>query len=93
MDVLREDPVELLLGTASAHLFHLSQGGTAKSIDTFGSLACRSDWYTPWGGPPAVRSIALGVAGPDIFGQTEAEACGIEATAAWLAKNGGGREK
>lgn len=58
MDVLREDPVELLIGTASANLFHLLQGGTAKSIDTFGSLACRSDWYTPWGGPPAVRSIA-----------------------------------
>jgi hypothetical protein len=58
LDIVRENPIELLIGTASAHVFRFKLGATAERIEAFDQLECRSEWYTPWGGPPAVRSIA-----------------------------------
>ena len=57
--LLQEQPLQILLGTDPAHLYQLNgDGGPAKQIESFEALECRQDWYTPWGGPPAVRSLA-----------------------------------
>ena len=48
---------EMLLGTEGAHLFRLADG-QADRIAAFDGLECRKAWHTPWGGPPAVRSLA-----------------------------------
>lgn len=50
--------IELLIGTEPPHLYR-SQGGPAERIEAFDQLDCREDWYTPWGGPPAVRTLAM----------------------------------
>jgi hypothetical protein len=57
--ILEEAPVpRLLLGTdEGAHVF-LMEGGPARRIESFEQLPCRSGWHTPWGGPPAVRTLA-----------------------------------
>jgi len=55
--VLREEPLELLVGTEGAHLFRVDEDGTRR-IETFDALPCRDQWHTPWGGPPAVRTLA-----------------------------------
>ncbi len=55
--LLREQPLELLIGTEPPHVYRLS-GGSVERIESFDRLECRSEWYTPWGGPPAVRSMA-----------------------------------
>jgi photosystem II stability/assembly factor-like uncharacterized protein len=47
----------LLLGTDRAHLF-VERGGSVEAVQGFEEAPGRSDWYTPWGGPPDVRSIA-----------------------------------
>lgn len=57
MLILDEDPIEMLLGTEGAHLYHM-RGEKVERIETFDALECRKDWYTPWGGPPTVRSMA-----------------------------------
>ena len=57
MLVLQEDPPELLVGTVDARLYRLV-GGTARRVESFHALECRSEWHTPWGGPPSVRSLA-----------------------------------
>ena len=47
-----------LAGAAGAHLFHV--GTTAvEPVDAFEEVPGREEWYTPWGGPPDVRSIAM----------------------------------
>ena len=51
-------PSGLLLGTDRAHLLTV-RGGTAEPVDGFEQAPGRADWYTPWGGPPDVRSIAV----------------------------------
>lgn len=57
--VLDGDPLDILLGTDAAHLYRLSSlDQPAELVSEFDELDCRSDWYTPWGGPPAVRSLA-----------------------------------
>ena len=58
LDILGDHPFELLFGTESAHVFHFTPGATAERLEAFDHLECRSEWYTPWGGPPAVRSLA-----------------------------------
>lgn len=55
--LLREQPLEMLVGTEPPHVYRLSGGGVER-IEPFDELECRSEWYTPWGGPPAVRSMA-----------------------------------
>ncbi len=54
--ILQENPLLALLGTEGAHLHRLEamKLGRVKSFDRLD----RKGWYTPWGGPPAVRSMA-----------------------------------
>ena len=52
----------VLVGAGDAALFELSPDGLAR-VAHFDTAAGRSEWYTPWGDPPDVRSIARGVDG------------------------------
>lgn len=53
---------ELLLGAEAARLFHLRlDGGAVHADEAFERAPGRDDWYTPWGGPPDVRSLAADV--------------------------------
>ena len=63
--VLGESPPALLIGTEPAHLYLLEDGQPARRVEPFDRLAVRDDWYTPWGGPPAVRSLAR--TGEDVY--------------------------
>jgi hypothetical protein len=57
--ILQEDPLHLVLGTEGARLYRITAGrGPADRIASFDALAERAAWHTPWGGPPAVRSLA-----------------------------------
>ncbi len=58
--VVREDPLTLLIGTdEGAYVYRLvGEKGPAERVVAFDELECRKDWYTPWGGPPAVRTFA-----------------------------------
>ena len=57
--MINDDPVDLLIGGADAQLFRLGDDGLlAIRNEEVAELPCRSDWYTPWGGLPAVRSLA-----------------------------------
>ncbi len=58
--VVREDPLTLLIGTdEGAYVYRLvGEEGPAERVVAFDELECREDWYTPWGGPPAVRTLA-----------------------------------
>ncbi len=56
--VLKEDPLALLVGCTPPNLYKVLEGeGEAKPIPSFQSLEVRDEWFTPWGGPPAVRSM------------------------------------
>ena len=65
LNVLREDPLTVLIGAEPAHIYRLEGGSSARRIDAFDQLEVRGDWYTPWGGPPAVRSLAR--RGDDVY--------------------------
>ena len=58
LEIIGDEPIELLIGTEPAHIFRLVSGGPAARLQAFDDLECQSTWYTPWGGPPAVRSFA-----------------------------------
>lgn len=60
--VLSEDPPVMLIGTEGAHLYRL-QGPYLERVIAFDQLDCRRTWYTPWGGPPSVRSLAVSADG------------------------------
>lgn len=47
----------VLVGTSEARLLRL-QDDDLEAVAAFDQLPDRSEWYTPWGGPPDVRSIA-----------------------------------
>jgi hypothetical protein len=47
----------LLLGTSAAHLFAL-RDGEVDVVSSFDAAPGRESWFTPWGGPPDVRSMA-----------------------------------
>jgi hypothetical protein len=47
-----------LVGTSEAHLVRIADGD-AEVVDSFELAEGRAEWYTPWGGPPDVRSIAV----------------------------------
>ncbi len=51
------EPLEILAGTEGAHIYRVSPSLTRR-IEAFEELSCRKEWHTPWGGPPAVRSLA-----------------------------------
>lgn len=52
----------ILVGTSEAHLMQL-KNGELQQIETFEQAEEREEWYTPWGGLPDVRSIAIGTSG------------------------------
>lgn len=62
---------EVLLGAAEAQIFRLSldrsSGGIASAgiegDDLFAAAPGRDQWFTPWGGPPDVRSMDRDVSG------------------------------
>jgi hypothetical protein len=61
-------PVEgrLLAGAEEARLLELegiAAGGSLERLSSFDRATGRERWYTPWGGPPAVRSMARDRAG------------------------------
>ena len=57
--LLSEEPLQVLLGTEPPHVYCLNgDGEPASRVESFDALECRQSWYTPWGGPPAVRSLA-----------------------------------
>ena len=45
------------VGTSEARLFRLTDG-TLEPVEAFDAAEGRDTWYTPWGGPPATRSIS-----------------------------------
>jgi hypothetical protein len=47
----------LLIGTSEAHLLRLT-AETLEPVAGFDTTDGREAWYTPWGGPPDVRSIS-----------------------------------
>jgi hypothetical protein len=55
--ILSENPLQLLVGTEGPHLFRVTSEGAAM-VESFEHLECRENWYTPWGGPAALRSLA-----------------------------------
>ena len=58
--LIRENPLTLLIGTdEGAYVYRLvGEEGPAERVVAFDELPCREEWYTPWGGPPAVRTLA-----------------------------------
>jgi hypothetical protein len=53
-----ENPLDLLIGTTPPYLYRLEEEGPAERVKAFDELSVRDKWYTPWGGPAAVRSLA-----------------------------------
>jgi hypothetical protein len=47
---------DALVGTSEAHLFLVS-ARSSELIEGFEAVDGRADWFTPWGGPPDVRSL------------------------------------
>jgi photosystem II stability/assembly factor-like uncharacterized protein len=56
--MVNEKPLDLLIGTTPPYIYRIDEEGPAKRIKTFDDLDVRKQWYTPWGGPAAVRSMA-----------------------------------
>lgn len=54
---LATTPAGLLVGTEEAHLLTLADEGL-RTVAGFESVEGRATWYTPWGDPADVRSIA-----------------------------------
>ncbi|OKH52098.1 hypothetical protein NIES2101_15775 [Calothrix sp. HK-06] len=52
----------VLVGTSGACLIWIRDGNTYRT-NCFEGVEGRSEWYTPWGDPPDVRSIAVGQSG------------------------------
>lgn len=55
----------VLVGTARANLYRISDGA-ADRVESFDHVPGRQSWYTPWGGPPDIRSLTR-TAGGSIF--------------------------
>jgi hypothetical protein len=52
----------LLVGAEPARLLRL-EGGALEPVPSFEATPGHQTWHTPWGGPPAVRSMARDLAG------------------------------
>jgi hypothetical protein len=48
---------DVLVGSSEARLFRIA-GETLEPVSAFDDAEGRSNWYTPWGGPPDTRSLA-----------------------------------
>jgi hypothetical protein len=46
----------VLAGTSRAHLLSI-EAGKFETVGSFEAAPGREDWFTPWGGPPDVRSL------------------------------------
>jgi hypothetical protein len=46
----------VIVGTSNAHLYRIAGKGLER-VDSFAKAPGRSEWFTPWGGPPDARSI------------------------------------
>ena len=57
----------LLIGTEEAHLYEVDESSQVRRIKSFDELPCREHWHTPWGGPPAVRSLAVSSDGQTVY--------------------------
>ncbi len=53
------DGDSVLVGASEADLYRLD-GESLERIPSFDEVPGRDGWYTPWGGPPDVRSLASG---------------------------------
>jgi len=51
------DIAGVLIGTSEAHLYRVEKDA-AEPVSGFDQVEGRSEWYTPWGGPPDSRSIS-----------------------------------
>jgi hypothetical protein len=47
----------VVVGSSGARLFRLT-GDVLEAVPAFDAVEGRDAWYTPWGGPPATRSIS-----------------------------------
>ena len=57
--LVKEEPFTLLIGTTPPYLYRYNEKDvSAKRIEEFDNLEVRGEWFTPWGGPAAVRSLA-----------------------------------
>ena len=56
----------LLIGAERARLLRLA-GDRLERIEAFESAPGRETWYTPWGDPAAVRSIAVDADGASVY--------------------------
>ena len=52
----------VLVGTSEAHLLRIMHS-TIDRIKRFDDVKGRAEWYTPWGAPPDVRSMAASQSG------------------------------
>lgn len=52
----------VLVGASDARLLRL-EDGELRPVPAFDSAESRDEWFTPWGGPPDVRSFAEGPSG------------------------------
>jgi len=59
---LAASPGGMLVGTEHARLLRLARGKLSR-VESFERVDGRDEWYTPWGDPAAVRSIALAANG------------------------------
>ena len=55
-DTRANDEDGILVGTSGGHLVRVGHDGP-ELVESFDRLPSRDRWYTPWGGPPDVRSI------------------------------------
>ena len=46
----------VIIGTSEAHLFRVAGEGLER-VSAFDDVEGRTEWFTPWGGPPDTRSI------------------------------------
>ncbi len=58
MTCLYPTPDGVLIGTHDAHL-HRLQDGRVEAVESFDFVEGRDKWHTPWGDPPAIRSIGV----------------------------------
>src|SRR5262245_57030150 len=59
---LAPTPEGLLVGTEQAQLLRLASARLSP-VESFETVEGRAEWYTPWGDPADVRSIAVAVDG------------------------------
>jgi hypothetical protein len=59
VECLADTVAGVIVGTSQAHLFRVVPPQTPlETVTGFDEVAGREGWYTPWGGPPATRSIS-----------------------------------